>query len=115
MAIEVHRRAFRAMRDFPDEILARAKEAFAFLEVGEKLAMPLSRPMPSIGAGCHELRISGRDGQYRIIYTLLGGGDIFVAHCFQKKTEATSQKDLDVTKIRIREFVNATHDRKVQE
>ena len=27
------------------------------LQQGAKLSMPLSRPMPSIGAHCHELRI----------------------------------------------------------
>ena len=35
------------------------------------LAMPLSRPMPAIGRGVHELRLRDRSGQYRVIYALI--------------------------------------------
>ena len=31
------------------------------LQHGEKLSLPHSRPMPSIGPGCHELRVMDRD------------------------------------------------------
>jgi phage-related protein len=96
---------------FPDEILAQAKEAFRFLESGVMLTMLLSRPMPSIWRNAHELRILGRGGQYRIIYVLLGGGDIFIPHCFQKKKESTPLKDLNVAKSRTKEFIHATHHR----
>ena len=38
------------------------------LQRGERLEMPRSRPMPSIGLRCHELRIREADVTWRIIY-----------------------------------------------
>jgi len=38
------------------------------LQQGETLSLPYSRPMPTIGAQCHELRVSDRDQTWRIIY-----------------------------------------------
>ena len=38
------------------------------LQRGELLSMPQSRPMPSIGARCHELRINDASGTWRIVY-----------------------------------------------
>jgi hypothetical protein len=39
---------------------ARIEAGFLFrlLQMGETLSMPHSRPMPSIGKNCHELRIN---------------------------------------------------------
>lgn len=48
MGIEIHRAALKELQRFPADVLFRAKEAFAFLERGQKLSMPLSRPMPSV-------------------------------------------------------------------
>ncbi len=31
------------------------------LQMGHNLTMPSSRPMPSIGKGCHELRVNDED------------------------------------------------------
>ncbi|MDE2089230.1 MAG: type II toxin-antitoxin system RelE/ParE family toxin, partial [Gammaproteobacteria bacterium] len=38
------------------------------LQAGENLGLPHSRPMPSIGPGCHELRINDRGVTWRIVY-----------------------------------------------
>jgi phage-related protein len=35
------------------------------LQQGEKLSLPQCRPMPSVGAGCHELRIVDQDVTWR--------------------------------------------------
>jgi len=37
------------------------------IQRGERISMPHSRPMPVIGAHCHELRIVDRDEPWRII------------------------------------------------
>jgi hypothetical protein len=36
------------------------------LQQGQKLSLPHSRPMPTIGGQCHELRIQDRDQTWRI-------------------------------------------------
>jgi len=38
------------------------------LQEGENLSLPHSRPMPSIGSRCHELRINDRNVTWRIVY-----------------------------------------------
>jgi len=38
------------------------------LQKGEKLSMPLSRPMASVAAGVEELRVRDRSGAYRVFY-----------------------------------------------
>ena len=40
------------------------------LQRGVKLSMPHSRPMPSIGPRCHELRITDENKIWRIIYRI---------------------------------------------
>jgi phage-related protein len=40
------------------------------LQRGEKPGMPWSRPMPSIGARCHELRINDENATWRIVYRI---------------------------------------------
>lgn len=54
----------------PFSVDARIKAGFLLrrLQKGELLEMPDSRPMPSVGKNCHELRISDRNKIWRIIY-----------------------------------------------
>ena len=40
------------------------------LQRGEKLSLPHSRPLPSIGPACHELRIRDADHNWRIVYCI---------------------------------------------
>jgi phage-related protein len=40
------------------------------LQEGESLGLPYSRPMPSIGKRCHELRVRDQNKNWRIIYRL---------------------------------------------
>jgi len=46
----------------PAEIRADLADALARLDAGLSLSMPLSRPMPAIGPGVHELRLRDRSG-----------------------------------------------------
>ena len=49
---------------------ARIKAGFLLrrLQKGELLELPDSRPMPSIGKNCHELRVNDKNKTWRIIY-----------------------------------------------
>ena len=58
------------------------------LQQGKALTMPQSRPMPTIGARCHELRIRDQDFYWRVIYRI-DIDVILVADVFPKKTETT--------------------------
>jgi len=74
----------------PFSIEARREAGFLLrqLQSGDMLTMPQSRPMPSIGPRCHELRIRDQDLYWRIIYRI-DEEEILVAEVFAKKTQAT--------------------------
>ncbi len=75
------------------------------LERGHLLSMPLSRPMASIGKGVHELRFRDRSGIYRVIYFIVEDAHIWLIHAFKKKTQATSQHDIEVAKERLKKVI----------
>jgi phage-related protein len=58
----------------------------------------LSRP----GPGTNEVRIKDEGNQYRVFYVAKFDEGIYVLHCFLKKTQKTSQHDIDVGKSRYR-------------
>jgi phage-related protein len=60
------------------------------------------KPMPSIGQGVCEIRARDKDGIYRVIYVLRIKDKVHILHAFQKKTQKTEQKDLDLAKQRLK-------------
>lgn len=76
------------------------------LQRGENLGMPYSRPMPSIGARCHELRISDKGVQWRIIYRT-DVDVIVIVEVFNKTTPSTPKAVIDACKARLRRYDDA--------
>jgi phage-related protein len=58
------------------------------IQQGERLSMPQSRPMPSIGPRCHELRVTDKDTTWRILYRI-DEDMILIGDVFAKKTPTT--------------------------
>ena len=58
------------------------------LQRGERLRLPHSRPMPTVGRRCHELRIGDANATWRIVYRL-DADAVVIADVFQKKTQQT--------------------------
>ena len=56
--------------------------------------------MPDIGKGVEELRITDESGAYRVIYVARRTEAVYVLHAFQKKTQTTSNRDLEIAKRR---------------
>jgi len=84
-----------------------AGELLRELQNGEKLSMPHSRPMPSIGPGCHELRVVDEDKTWRIIYRI-DRDAILVADVFPKTTQATPVHVIVACKRRLRMYDELT-------
>jgi phage-related protein len=76
------------------------------LQQGKALAMPHSRPMPSIGGRCHELRIKDANAAWRIIYRI-DANAIVVLEVFSKKTGRTPKHVFDNCKRRLKEYDDA--------
>lgn len=73
------------------------------LQGGERLALPQSRPMPSIGARCHELRINDRNTTWRIVYRI-DPDAILILEVFAKKTSKTPKAVMEVCRRRMRDY-----------
>jgi phage-related protein len=58
------------------------------------------KPFQDIGAGVKEIRICEDGGAFRVMYVAKFAERIYVLHAFQKKTQKTSLKDINIAKIR---------------
>ena len=68
------------------------------------------KPMKELGGGVREIRIREAEGAFRVIYVSRFRESIFVLHCFQKKSEKTAQRDLDLIVRRYRALHEETDD-----
>lgn len=70
------------------------------LQEGEKLSMPHSRPMPSIGVRCYELRINDKNKSWRIIYKI-DSDAIIILDVFEKRTNQIPKQVIETCQKRI--------------
>jgi phage-related protein len=101
-----HPAARAAIRLFPEEVRREVGKAIFDLQSGALLAMPLSRPMPSVSVGVSELRIRDRQGIYRVFYYRQSTSGILVFHAFVKKTQTTPKSEMDLAKRRLKELLD---------
>ncbi len=73
------------------------------LQQGESLGLPHSRPMPTIGPRCHELRINDEAGTFRIIYRA-DTDAVIILDVLKKKTEQTPQSVIETCRHRLRTY-----------
>lgn len=92
----------------PFSLAARVETGFLLrrLQRGDLLSMPQSRPLPSIGARCHELRINDASGHWRLIYRI-DSDAIVIAEVFAKKSAKAPKAVLEVCRRRLKEYDNA--------
>ena len=64
--------------------------------------------MPSIGKGVEEIRVWDESGTYRVIYTARLVEAVYVLHAFQKKTQATSKRDIELVNKRYAELMRGS-------
>jgi len=88
---------------FSEEARLEAGYLLGRLQQGENLSLPHSRPMPSIGRRCHELRISDKDHTWRIVYRI-DPDAIVILEVFAKATRETPQSVIDTCKARLSHY-----------
>jgi phage-related protein len=74
--------------------------------MGERIAMPASRPMPAVGAGVSELRVKDTDGVFRVFYYLASPNGVLVLHAFVKKAQRTPPLEIELARKRLKELLN---------
>jgi phage-related protein len=90
---------------------ARVEAGFLLrrLQNGEQLEMPASRPMPEVGANCHELRVNDGKSAWRILYCV-DRDAVVILEVFQKKTRTTPTRVLDIARRRLRTYQRLTRE-----
>ncbi len=86
---------------------ARVEAGFLLrrLQKGESLGLPHSRPMPSIGSQCHELRVHDENQTWRIVYHVATDA-VVILDVFSKKTAATPNEVLTNCKRRLAAYIS---------
>lgn len=95
--------SLKCLRDFPEDAKQDAGYQIDKVQRGEQ--PDDFKPMPSIGKGVEEIRIWDESGTYRVVYTARVANAVIVLHAFQKKTQTTSKRDIDIAKERFNEFM----------
>jgi len=98
--------SLKCLREFPRE--ARQDAGWQLDRLQRGYQPDDFKPMPSIGRGVEELRVWDEAGTYRVIYTARMADAVYVLHAFQKKSQATSQRDLDIAKLRFAQLKRGT-------
>jgi phage-related protein len=65
-------------------------------QFGPELSMPHTKPM---SGGLYELRVRGKQ-EVRVFYIFAKGSTIYLLHAFQKKTQETPRKELNIARQR---------------
>jgi phage-related protein len=90
------------LRDFPTEMREECGRIIRRLQRG--LSPRDWKPFPQIGPAVREFRIWGEDGTFRVFYMVKTADAVYILHAFQKKTQQTPQKDIDLAIRRYREI-----------
>ena len=86
-----------------DEARVEAGFLLRRVQAGENLSLPQSRPMPTIGGGCHELRIVDRNATWRVVY-FVARDAVVILDVFSKKTQETPQQVIEACKRRLKAY-----------
>lgn len=94
-----------AIKSPPFSRTARLEAGFLLrkLQRGDTLPMPHSRPMPSIGPQCNELRVNDKGKTWRIVYRI-DPDAIVICVVFEKKTPKTSKNIINICQQRLKRY-----------
>lgn len=98
--IEFWATALDDLRAFPPSAMRDA--GYQLDKVQHGLHPDDAKPMPTIGAGAMELRIWDEAGTFRMVYVAKLADAVYVLHCFQKKTQQTAKRDIDLARARFK-------------
>lgn len=100
-----HPKARAVLKNFPEDVRREFGKAIFDLQKGERLSMPLSRPMPSVAEGVEELRVKDRAGAYRVFYFTKLAAAVLIFHAFVKKTLTTPPHEIALAQKRLKEML----------
>jgi len=95
--------SYEDLLDFPKD--PRRDAGFQLAKVQAGLEPENWKAFDEVGAGTREIRLKDVSGVYRVMYVAKFEEAIYILHCFQKKTQATSHHDKTVARERYRAVV----------
>lgn len=95
--------SLKCLRDFPKDVRHDAGYQLDKVQRGDQ--PDDFKPMPTIGKGVEEIRVSDSTGAYRVIYVARRAEAVYVLHAFQKKTQTTPKNDLQIARRRFRQLL----------
>ena len=98
--IEFRGTALDDLRSFPQTAMREA--GYQLDRVQNGLAPDDANAMPSIGVGVVELRLWDEAGTFRVVYVAKLADAVYVLHCFQKKTQQTTKRDIELAQKRLK-------------
>jgi phage-related protein len=87
------------LRTFPIEVRRSAGTELRKVQMG--FDPDDWKPMKSVGTGVREIRVRDKAGAFRVIYLAKLKDAIYVLHAFQKKSEATALRDIELAAKRL--------------
>ena len=91
------------LRGFPPPARREAGLELRAVQQGE---MPGDfKPMPTVGRGVYEIRIRSEGRAHRVFYVAKFEEAVYVLHAFEKKTQKTPKRDLDIARRRYGELL----------
>lgn len=96
---------YKDLQEFPKQ--AKQDAGYQLHRVQNGLEPEDWKPFKTVGSGVKEIRISDDGNTYRVMYIAKFEERIYVLHSFQKKTQKTRQKDIDIAKVRYKAIVKS--------
>jgi phage-related protein len=91
----------KRLQAFPASVRGDAGRNLLRIQQGKAPAD--SKTLPDVGSGIQELRVWDESGTYRVVFVAKFAGTVYVLHAFQKKTQTTSSRDLNLVRKRYEE------------
>ncbi len=100
--------ALRDFEEFPDDVKSDMLDALTVAAEGGK--SDKAKPFKGVDGGMFEIALRYRGDAFRALYAIKLGADIWVIHCFQKKSKSgikTPQREIDLIRDRIKRLKEA--------
>ena len=97
------------LKAFPDD--ARQRAGFELYRLQQGLEPTDWKPMNTVGAGVREIRIQTARA-FRVLYVAKFAEAIYVLHAFEKKSQRTAKRDLELAEQRLAELLRRRRSRR---
>ena len=101
--VEFRGTALNDLRGFPQSAMRDA--GYQLDKVQHGFPPDDAKALPSVGVGVVELRIWDEAGAFRVMYIAKLEDAVYVLHCFQKKTQQTAGRDIELARRRFKELL----------